>query len=104
MRELLPTIEKWKQEGKYVALATIVQAYGSAPRPLGSKMAISSTGEFAGSVSGGCIEGAVIEEALNVMKTGIPKLLDYGISNNQAWDIGLACGGSVQVYVEALNW
>ncbi|NPV84978.1 MAG: XdhC family protein [Anaerolineae bacterium] len=104
MRELLPTIEKWKQEGKQIALATIVQAYGSAPRPLGSKMVISSTGDFAGSVSGGCIEGAVIEEALNVMKTGVPKLLDYGISNNQAWDIGLACGGSVQVYVEALNW
>jgi xanthine/CO dehydrogenase XdhC/CoxF family maturation factor len=104
MRELLPNIVNWQTEGKQVALATIVKAYGSAPRPLGSKMVVSSTGDVAGSVSGGCIEGAVFEEALEVIKSGIPRLLDFGISNTQAWDIGLACGGAVQVYVEVINW
>jgi xanthine/CO dehydrogenase XdhC/CoxF family maturation factor len=104
MREIMPEILKWRLEGKQVAIATIVKVYGSAPRPLGSKMAVSSTGDIVGSVSGGCIEGAVIEEAQKVIQTGIPKLLPFGISNSQAWDVGLACGGEVEVFVDLLNW
>jgi xanthine dehydrogenase accessory factor len=102
MRDLLPEIERWRQTGKQVAIATIVQVYGSALRPLGSKMVCSSSGDIAGSVSGGCIEGAVYEEAQKVMKHGRPKLLEYGIANESAWEIGLACGGTIQVWVESL--
>src|SRR5512136_70247 len=102
MRDLLPEIERWRQAGKQVAIATIVQVYGSALRPLGAKMACSSAGDIAGSVSGGCIEGAVYEEAQKVMKRGRPKLLEYGVANESAWEIGLACGGKIQVWVESL--
>ncbi len=102
MRDLLPEIERWRQAGKQVAIATIVQVYGSALRPLGSKMACTSAGDIAGSVSGGCIEGAVYEEAQKVMKHGRPKLLEYGVANESAWEIGLACGGTIQVWVESL--
>ena len=104
MREILAQINTWQQQGKEVALATIVAAYGSAPRPLGSKMAVSSAGEMAGSVSGGCVEGAVAEEALRVLKTGQPKLLKFGISDETAWNVGLTCGGSIEVFVETLDW
>jgi xanthine dehydrogenase accessory factor len=102
MRELLPEIERWRQAGKQIAIATIVQVYGSALRPLGAKMACTSAGDIAGSVSGGCIEGAVYEEAQRVMKHGQPKLLEYGIANESAWEVGLACGGTIQVWVESL--
>jgi xanthine dehydrogenase accessory factor len=102
MRELLPEIERWQQAGKQIAIATIVQVYGSALRPLGAKMACTSDGDMAGSVSGGCIEGAVYEEARQVMKHGQPKLLEYGVANESAWEIGLACGGTIQVWVESL--
>ncbi len=104
MREILPDIERWRSEGKQVALATVVKVYGSGPRPLGSKMGISSAGEMSGSVSGGCVEGAVVEEALNVIKTQQPKLLEYGIANETAFSIGLACGGTIDIFVEPLNW
>ena len=104
MREILAQINTWQQQGKQIALATIVAAYGSAPRPLGSRMAVSSAGEMAGSVSGGCVEGAVAEEALQVLKTGQPKLLKFGISDETAWNVGLTCGGSIEVFVEALDW
>jgi xanthine dehydrogenase accessory factor len=103
MREILPEIEKWRLEGKLVAIATIVKVYGSAPRPIGSKMAVSSTGDVVGSVSGGCLEGAVIEESQKVIKTGVAKLMPFGISNSQAWDIGLACGGEVEIFVEEIH-
>ena len=103
MKELLPDIERWRDAGKKVAIATVVQAYGSAPRRPGAKMAIAEDGEFVGSVSGGCIEGAVIKEALDVIASGTPKLLDFGVTNEQAWDVGLACGGKVQVFVEKVN-
>jgi xanthine dehydrogenase accessory factor len=102
MRDLIPEIERWRQAGKQVAVATIVQVYESALRPLGSKMACSASGDIAGSVSGGCIEGAVYEEAQKVMKHGRPKLLEYGVANESAWEIGLACGGTIQVWVESL--
>jgi xanthine/CO dehydrogenase XdhC/CoxF family maturation factor len=104
MREVLAEVQRWQREGKQVALATVVKVYGSAPRPLGAKMAISSTGDMAGSVSGGCVEGAVFEEMQKSMKSGEPKLLNYGITNEAAWEVGLACGGRIQIFVEPINW
>ena len=94
---------KWREAGKNVALATVVSSWGSSPRPSGSQLAVSDDGTFVGSVSGGCIEGAVVTEALEVMKTKHPKLLDYGITNELAWEVGLACGGQVKIFVEALD-
>ena len=104
MREVLADIDRWHSEGKAVALATVVKVYGSAPRPLGAKMAISAQGEMSGSVSGGCVEGAVVQEALAVLKTGQPKLVEYGIADELAISVGLACGGNIEVFVEPLNW
>ena len=94
---------KWREAGRNVALATVVSSWGSSPRPSGSQLAVSDDGTFVGSVSGGCIEGAVVTEALEVMKTGVPKVLDYGITNELAWEVGLACGGQVKIFVEALD-
>ena len=104
MREVLADIDRWRSEGKAVALATVVKVYGSAPRPLGAKMAISAQGEMSGSVSGGCVEGAVVQEALAVLKTGQPKLVEYGIADELAISVGLACGGNIEIFVEPLNW
>ena len=104
MREVLADIDRWRSEGKAVALATVVKVYGSAPRPLGAKMAVSAQGEMAGSVSGGCVEGAVVQEALAVLKTGQPKLVEYGIADELAISVGLACGGNIEIFVEPLNW
>lgn len=100
MRDLISTIDAWRARGDGVALATVVKTDGSTPRPIGAKMIVNSRGEFAGSVSGGCVEGAVIEEALRVLKTGKPKLLKYGIADETAWDVGLSCGGMIEVFVE----
>ncbi|MBX3012711.1 MAG: XdhC family protein [Caldilineaceae bacterium] len=104
MREVLRDIERWRSEGKAVALATVVKVYGSAPRPLGAKMAISEKGEMAGSVSGGCVEGAVVQEALAVIKHQQATLIEYGIADELAMSVGLACGGNIQVFVEPLSW
>ncbi len=103
MRELIDTIEEWRTRGDAVALATVVKTGGSTPRPLGSKMAVNSRGEFAGSVSGGCVEGAVIDTARQVIKTGKPVLAKYGIADETAWDIGLSCGGMIEVFIEKLG-
>jgi xanthine/CO dehydrogenase XdhC/CoxF family maturation factor len=103
VREVIEQIDQWRAEGKHVALATVVKVYGSAPRPLGSKMAISQAGEMVGSVSGGCVEGAVAQEALVVLEEGTPLLLQYGISDDFAQGVGLACGGSIEVYVEVID-
>jgi len=92
----------WKREGLGVALATVVRTWGSSPRPAGSKLAVNERGEFVGSVSGGCIEAAVIAEALEVMAGAPPKLVDYGVSDEAAWEVGLACGGKVEIFIEAL--
>ena len=100
MKEVLPEIEAWRAKGDRVAVATVVKVEGSAPRPVGATMAVSSGGELAGSVSGGCVEAAVFEEAQEVLETGRPKLLRYGISDEMAWDVGLACGGTIEVFVE----
>ena len=104
MKDVLSDIERWRERGDDVAVATVVKVYGSAPRPLGAKLAVSSSGEMVGSVSGGCVEGAVYDEAMEAMKTGEAKLLTYGISDELAFDVGLACGGTIQVFVEPLNW
>jgi xanthine/CO dehydrogenase XdhC/CoxF family maturation factor len=103
MHKILPDIQRWTGEGKAVALATVVKVYGSAPRPLGAKMAVSSAGEMSGSVSGGCVEGAVVQEALEILHNKKPKLVAFGISNESAWDVGLACGGSIEIYIEPIR-
>lgn len=103
MRDLITTIEAWRARGDMVALATVVKTDGSTPRPLGAHMIVNSRGEFAGSVSGGCVEGAVIEQALRVIQTGKPQLLQYGIADETAWDVGLSCGGMIEVFVERVE-
>jgi xanthine dehydrogenase accessory factor len=103
MRDLISTIDAWRARGDRVALATVVKTGGSTPRPIGAKMIVNSRGEFAGSVSGGCVEGAVIEEALSVLKRGKPKLVKYGIADETAWGVGLSCGGMIEVFVEQIQ-
>jgi xanthine/CO dehydrogenase XdhC/CoxF family maturation factor len=93
----------WRAQGRNVALATVVTTWGSSPRPVGSQMAIDESGAMAGSVSGGCIEGAVVHEALAAIEDGKTRLLDFGVTNEQAWEVGLACGGKVQVFVEPVR-
>ncbi len=100
MRDVIEDLQRWRAEGQDVALATLIKASGSAPRPLGSKLVISSGGSMTGSVSGGCIEGAVFEEAQEVLADGKPKRLFYGITDEQAWAVGLTCGGEIEVLVE----
>jgi xanthine/CO dehydrogenase XdhC/CoxF family maturation factor len=100
--QILNTAAEWHRAGRGVALATVVTTWGSSPRPVGSKLAVDDAGRMAGSVSGGCVEGAVVETALEIIRTGQPRLLDFGVSDEQAWEVGLACGGRVQVFVEKL--
>jgi len=102
MRDILPDIERWIADGEEIALATVVRAIGSSPRPVGAKMAVTRSGRMTGSVSGGCVEGAVFQVALEVLETGRPRLVRYGISDEQAWDVGLSCGGTIDVFVEPL--
>jgi xanthine/CO dehydrogenase XdhC/CoxF family maturation factor len=104
LTDIIPAVERWRAEGQRVALATVVSVQGTAPRREGAKLAVSSGGEMAGSVSGGCVEGAVIQEALEVIRTGRPKLLTYGITPDMITDVGLSCGGTIRVYVEPLDW
>jgi xanthine/CO dehydrogenase XdhC/CoxF family maturation factor len=101
--EVLETAARWQADGRRIAIATVVDTWGSSPRPVGSQLLVDENGGFLGSVSGGCIEGAVIGEALEVIASGEPRLLDFGVSNEQAWEVGLSCGGRVQVYVEPLE-
>jgi xanthine/CO dehydrogenase XdhC/CoxF family maturation factor len=101
--DVLAQASAWAAEGRPVALATVVSTWGSSPRPAGSQLVIDGEGRMQGSVSGGCIEGAVVREALEVMQDGKPRLLDFGVTDEQAWDVGLACGGKVQVFVERLS-
>lgn len=100
--DVLKQLASWQDDGLKVAVATVVSTWGSSPRPVGSQLGINDQGEMVGSVSGGCIEGAVVREALEVMDGAPPKLLDYGVSNEQAWEVGLACGGKLEVYIEAI--
>ena len=101
--DVLSEAALWREEGRDVALATVVKTWGSSPRPVGSHLAIDGNSNFVGSVSGGCIEGAVIHEALDVMREGKPRVLKYGVTHEMAWEVGLACGGQVHVYVERLD-
>jgi xanthine/CO dehydrogenase XdhC/CoxF family maturation factor len=101
--DVLAEAAAWRDQGRKVALATVVKTWGSSPRPEGSRLVVDDKGEFIGSVSGGCIEGAVVMEALDAIKDGKPRLLDFGVTNEQAWEVGLACGGRVQVYVERVD-
>lgn len=103
MRDILADVDRWQADGKQIAVATIARAYGSALRPVGAKMACTSSGEISGSVSGGCVEGAVYEAAQEVLQSGQPQLLEFGISDDTAWSVGLACGGTIHVWVEALQ-
>jgi xanthine/CO dehydrogenase XdhC/CoxF family maturation factor len=102
-QDILAEASSWRGQGRKVALATVVTTWGSSPRPVGSQLAVDDQGKFIGSVSGGCIEGTVIREALDVIQSGQPRLLDFGVTNEQAWEVGLACGGKVQVFVERLG-
>lgn len=101
--DLLRTALNWRQAGQAAALATVVETWGSAPRPAGSQLVCNGKGEFAGSVSGGCVEVAVIEAAQEVMSGGPPRVLEFGVSDEQAWSVGLACGGRIRVFVEAIE-
>lgn len=100
---VLAQAARWKAAGQGVALATVVRTWGSSPRPAGSKLAVNDAGEFVGSVSGGCIEAAVITEALEIIAGAPPRVLGFGVSDERAWEVGLACGGRVEVFVEALT-
>ena len=101
--DLIALAAEWHDAGRELALATVVETWGSSPRPTGSQLLVDGEGEFMGSVSGGCIEGAVIREALEVIQSGEPRMLDFGVSDEQAWDVGLACGGKVRVFVERVG-
>ena len=101
--EVLRQASEWSDGGLGVAIATVVSTWGSAPRPAGSQLVVNEKGEFVGSVSGGCIEGAVVREAMAAIQDGGPRLLEYGVTNDRAWEVGLACGGTVKVYVERLE-
>ncbi|GAC1343656.1 MAG: XdhC family protein [Acetobacteraceae bacterium] len=101
--DVLGTAAGWLAAGETVALATVTETWGSSPRPPGSQMAVTASGRMAGSVSGGCIEGAVADVAKQTMQTGAPQLLDFGVSDERAWEVGLACGGKLKVFVEKLG-
>jgi len=101
--DLLQAAEAWVRAGHGVALATVVQTWGSAPRPAGSNLVVKDDGVFLGSVSGGCVEGAVIAEALDVIGSGAPKLLEFGVADEAAWKVGLSCGGTIRVFVEKIE-
>jgi xanthine dehydrogenase accessory factor len=103
VKEILPEIEAWKKDGEQVVVATVVATRRSAPRPIGASLAISESGKMCGSVSGGCVESDVFENAQQVFETGEPKLLSYGISDDVAWSVGLPCGGEIDVFVEKLD-
>ena len=103
VEDVFSTAAAWRAAGEDVALATVTETWGSSPRPAGSQMAITKSGRMAGSVSGGCIEGAVADAALQTIANGAPQLLDFGITNERAWEVGLACGGKLKVFVEKLS-
>src|SRR3954451_5088007 len=103
MRDVLPELIEWTAAGEDVALATVVETWGSSPRPLGSKMLVTRSGKMAGSVSNGCIEGAVFEEAQKVLKSGEAKIAAFGVADDVAFEVGLACGGHIEVFIQPLG-
>ena len=103
MRDILPDLDHWRAENQAIALATVIQTWGSAPRRAGAKMALTQDGKITGSVSGGCVEGAVFEAGVDVLKSNHPQLLHFGVADETAWEVGLACGGSIDIFVEPLD-
>ena len=101
--DIMEQAARWRETGQGVALATVVSTWGSSPRPTGSKLAVNDKGAFVGSVSGGCVEGAVVTEALDTIRDGKPRLLGFGVSNEDAWEVGLACGGQIEIFVERID-
>jgi xanthine/CO dehydrogenase XdhC/CoxF family maturation factor len=101
--DILAAAESWVRAGQRVALATVVETWGSAPRPVGSHLAIDADGHFLGSVSGGCVEGEVVSEAMDVIADGRPRMLEFGVADETAWRAGLSCGGRIRVYVEKIE-
>ena len=101
--DVLTIAERWRSEGRDLALATVVKTWGSAPRPVGAHLVIDSDGNFEGSVSGGCVEGAVISDAIDVIEDGKPRTLSFGVADETAWEVGLSCGGEIAVYVERVK-
>jgi len=104
MRDILDDIDRWRAAGQQVALARVVDIEGSGPREPGAAMAVSAAGEVSGSVSGGCVEGAVVSESLAVLASGEPKLVTFGYSDDDAFAVGLTCGGTIHLFIEPLNW
>lgn len=102
-KDELSIAEAWMKSGIEVAIATVVETWGSAPRPVGAHLVINEKGDFEGSVSGGCVEGAVIAEAMEIIASGEPKMLEFGVADEAAWQVGLSCGGKIRVYVERLG-
>jgi xanthine/CO dehydrogenase XdhC/CoxF family maturation factor len=103
VKEILPEVERWQKEGEKVVLATVVASRRSAPRPIGSSLAISESGKMCGSVSGGCVESDVFENAREVFESGEPRLVSYGFTDDEAWSVGLPCGGEIDVFLERLE-
>ena len=101
--DILKAAEDWARTGRGVARATVMQTWGSAPRPVGANLVIDGDGNFLGSVSGGCVEGAVVTEAMEVIASGKPRMLEFGVADETAWKVGLSCGGTIRVYVEKVG-
>jgi xanthine/CO dehydrogenase XdhC/CoxF family maturation factor len=101
--DILASAEAWRRAGRGVALATVVETWGSAPRPVGSHLVVDGEGSFLGSVSGGCVEGDVVSEAMDVIADGAPRTLEFGVADETAWRVGLSCGGKIKVYVERIE-
>ena len=103
MKEILPEVERWLENGEKVVVATVVATRRSAPRPVGTSLAVSESGSMCGSVSGGCVESDVFENAQEVLASGEPRMVSYGISDDQAWEVGLPCGGEIDVFLERVE-
>ena len=103
MKELLPDLLNWLKNGESIAIATVIQTWGSSPRQVGAKMALTASGKMTGSVSGGCVEGAVVEAGIEVLQSRVPRLLHFGVADETAWEVGLACGGTIEVFVQPLE-
>ncbi len=101
--DMLNRVSSWRRAGQGVALATVIKTWGSSPRPVGSQLAVAEDGAFVGSVSGGCVEGAVIQVAREVITGGEPRILSFGVANETAWEVGLACGGNIRIFVERIE-
>jgi len=104
MREVLDDVERWRAQGRRIAVARVVDVVGSGPRQPGASMAVNEDGEVAGSVSGGCVEGAVVTQALEVLEEGTPRLVSFGYSDDEAFAVGLTCGGTIHLFIEPLDW